>query len=294
MQKFSDKLNVIAGDTNSCLKKFFFKKNKYSYLIKPMKYGVFSGGKRFRSVIIVNVGKIFNIDYKKLIIVGAAIECVHSYSLIHDDLPAMDNDDLRRGRLATHKKFNEFTAILAANSLLTLAFEILSSKNLKLSSKIKNELITSLAIYSGFSGLAGGQYFDLTFENKKISKKKIINIQNNKTGKLFAFCCECAGIIKEQNFKKRKILKKIGLDIGLLFQITDDLIDFKGNSKIVGKPTKMDKNKGKPTLVNLLGYKKTLNFANNLKNKINKKIQNYGIKSQDLLQSVEFILDRKS
>lgn len=294
MQKFSDKLNVIAGDTNSCLKKFFFKKNKYSYLIKPMKYGVFSGGKRFRSAIIVNVGKIFNIDYKKLIIVGAAIECVHSYSLIHDDLPAMDNDDLRRGRLATHKKFNEFTAILAANSLLTLAFEILSSKNLKLSSKVKNELITSLAIYSGFSGLAGGQYFDLTFENKKISKKKIINIQNNKTGKLFAFCCECAGIIKEQNFKKRKILKKIGLDIGLLFQITDDLIDFKGDSKIVGKPTKMDKNKGKPTLVNLLGYKKTLNFANNLKNKINKKIQNYGIKSQDLLQSVEFILDRKS
>ena len=294
MQKFSDKLNVIAGDTNSCLKKFFFKKNKYSYLIKPMKYGVFSGGKRFRSVIIVNVGKIFNIDYKKLIIVGAAIECVHSYSLIHDDLPAMDNDDLRRGRLATHKKFNEFTAILAANSLLTLAFEILSSKNLKLSSKVKNELITSLAIYSGFSGLAGGQYFDLAFENKKISKKKIINIQNNKTGKLFAFCCECAGIIKEQNFKKRKILKKIGLDIGLLFQITDDLIDFKGNSKIVGKPTKMDKNKGKPTLVNLLGYKKTFNFANNLKNKISKKIQNYGIKSQDLLQSVEFILDRKS
>ena len=294
MQKFSDKLSVIAEDTNVCLRKFLLKKNKYSYLIKPMKYGVFSGGKRFRSAIIVNVGKIFNIDYKKLIIVGAAIECVHSYSLIHDDLPAMDNDDLRRGRLATHKKFNEFTAILAANSLLTLAFEILSSKNLKLSSKVKNELITSLAIYSGFSGLAGGQYFDLTFENKKISKKKIINIQNNKTGKLFAFCCECAGIIKEQNFKKRKILKKIGLDIGLLFQITDDLIDFKGNSKIVGKPTKMDKNKGKPTLVNLIGYKKTLNFANNLKNKINKKIQNYGIKSQDLLQSVEFILDRKS
>jgi len=294
MKDFSKKLNIIAKDTNIYLKSFFLKQSKYEYLTKPMQYSVFSGGKRFRSAVIINMGKIYNINYKKLIIIGAAIECVHSYSLIHDDLPAMDNDDLRRGRLATHKKFNEFTAILAANSLLTLAFEILSSKNLKLSSKVKNELITSLAIYSGFSGLAGGQYFDLAFENKKISKKKIINIQNNKTGKLFAFCCECAGIIKEQNFKKRKILKKIGLDIGLLFQITDDLIDFKGNSKIVGKPTKMDKNKGKPTLVNLLGYKKTLNFANNLKNKINKKIQNYGIKSQDLLQSVEFILDRKS
>ena len=294
MQKSTNKLSVIADDTNTYLKKIFLKKNKYSHLIKPMRYSVFSGGKRFRSAIIVNTGKIFNIDYKKLIIISAAVECVHSYSLIHDDLPAMDNDDLRRGILATHKKFNEFTAILAGNSLLTLAFEILSSKKLKFSSKIKNELITILAIYSGFSGLAGGQYFDLTFENKNISKKKIIDIQNNKTGKLFAFCCECVGVIKKHNFKKRKILKKIGLDIGLLFQITDDLIDFKGNSKIAGKPTKRDKKKGKPTLVNLLGYKKTLNFANNLKNKINKKIKNYGIKSQDLLKSVEFILERKS
>jgi len=293
MRKFSNKLNVIADDTNTYLKKFFLKKNKYSYLIKPMKYGIFSGGKRFRSAIIVNAGKIFNIDYKKLIVIGGAVECVHSYSLIHDDLPAMDNDNFRRGMPATHKKFNEFTAILAGNSLLTLAFEILSSKNLKLSSKIKNELVATLAIYSGFSGLAGGQYFDLTFENKKISEKTVIDIQNNKTGKLFAFCCECVGIIKQHNFKKRKKLKKIGLDIGLLFQITDDLIDFKGDRKITGKPTKKDKKRGKPTLVNLLGYKKTLSFAKALKNKINKKIKNYGINSQDLLQSVEFILDRK-
>ena len=294
MQQFSNKLNVIADDTNTYLKKFFLSKNKYSYLIKPMKYGIFSGGKRFRSAIIVNAGKIFNIDYKKLIVVGAAVECVHSYSLIHDDLPAMDNDKLRRGIPATHKKFNEFTAILAGNSLLTLAFEILTSKSLKLSPKIKNELVSTLAIYSGFSGLAGGQYFDLTFENKKISKKTVIDIQSNKTGKLFAFCCECVGIIKNHNLKKRKELKKIGLDIGLLFQITDDLIDFKGDSKITGKPTKRDKKKGKPTLVNLLGYKKTLSLARSLKNKINKKIKNYGINSQDLLQSVEFILDRKS
>ena len=173
MENFSNKLSVIANNTNNYLKNFFLKRNKYSYLVKPMKYGIFSGGKRFRSAIIVNTGKIFNIDYKKLITIGAAIECVHSYSLMHDDLPAMDNDDLRRGKLAAHKRFNEFTAILAGNSLLTLAFEILSSKNLKLSSKVKNELITSLANYSGFSGLAGGQYFDLTFENKKISKKEL-------------------------------------------------------------------------------------------------------------------------
>jgi farnesyl diphosphate synthase len=293
MTKFSDQLSVIAKDVNSFLKNFFIKNKKYSYLIKPMSYGVFSGGKRFRAAIIVNTGKIFNIDYKKLIIIGAAIECVHSYSLIHDDLPAMDNDDLRRGKLATHKRFNEFTAILAGNSLLTLAFEILCSKNLKLSPIVKNELILSLSKYSGFLGLAAGQYLDLTFENKKISKKKILEIQEKKTGKLFAFCCESAGIITKQSLKKRMILNKLGLDIGTLFQIADDLIDFKGDSKIVGKPTKRDKLKGKPTLVNLIGYKESLIFANNLQKKINKKIKNYGIKSQDLLQSVEFILKRK-
>ena len=293
MLSYSKKLNLIAKDTNTYLKKFFKNKKKYSYLINPMMYGVFSGGKRFRSSIIVNTGKIFNVDYKKLIIVGAAVECVHSYSLIHDDLPAMDNDDLRRGKLATHKKFNEYTAILAGNSLLTLAFEILSSSNLKLSPKVKNELVSTLSVYSGFSGLAGGQYFDLTFENKKINRNKIINIQYNKTGKLFAFCCECAAIIKGENLKKRKILREIGLDIGLLFQTADDLLDYKGNSKIVGKPTKRDVKKGKPTLVNLIGYKKTLSFAVNLKKNINKKIKFYGIKSKDLIQSVEFILDRK-
>ena len=292
MKKFIKKINIIAEDTNQHLRKILQKKTKYSNLINPMKYSVFSGGKRFRSSIIVNTGKIFDIDYKKLIIIASAVECVHSYSLIHDDLPAMDNDNLRRGKLSTHKKFNEFTAILAGNSLLTLAFEILSSKNLKLSSKVKNELILLLATYSGFSGLAAGQYFDLTFENRKISMNQVINIQYNKTGKLFAFCCECAGVIKNQNLKKRKLLRDIGLDRGLLFQTTDDLIDFKGDSKAVGKPTKRDKNKGKPTLVNLIGYKETLNFAYNLKKKLNNKIKIYGNKSHDLLQSVEFILNR--
>ena len=293
MKDFSKKLNIIANDTNKFLKKIISNKKKNNYLTKPMSYSIFSGGKRFRSAIIISTGKIFKVDYKKLLVIGAVVECVHSYSLIHDDLPAMDNDDLRRGKLSTHKKFNEFTAILAGNSLLTLAFEILSSRNLNLPYKIKNELIKTLAIYSGFSGLACGQYFDLTFENKKISKKKIIDIQNNKTGKLFSFCCESVGIINGQNLKSRKRLKDLGSDIGLLFQIADDLIDFKGDAKLVGKPTKRDKNKGKPNLVNLLGYKETLKFAINLKNKISKRVKKYGIQSNDLLQSVEFILNRK-
>ena len=293
MLNFSDKLNTIAQNTDSYLKSVFLKQNSKSDLIKAMKYGVFSGGKRFRSAIVVNTGKIFGIDYKKLIIIGAAVECLHSYSLIHDDLPSMDNDDLRRGRLSTHKKFNEFTAILSGNSLLTLAFEILSGNDLKVSQKIKAELIKVLSNCSGHLGLAGGQYLDLTFENKNVSKKNIINMQLKKTGELFGFCCESIAIINEENIKKRKLLRKIGLQIGLLFQIVDDLIDYKGDSEIVGKPTKSDEKKGKATLINLLGYSETLNFAKTLKKKLDQQIKKYGIKANNLLESVEFILIRE-
>ena len=293
MADFSIKLNIIAKNTDASLRKFFSQQKKNSYLVKVMKYGIFSGGKRFRSAILVNTGKILGIDYKNLIIIGAAVECIHSYSLIHDDLPSMDNDDLRRGKLSTHKKFNEYTAILAGNSLLTLAFEILSGDDLKLSQKIKNELIRTLSNCSGHSGLAGGQYSDLTFENKKISKKNIIEMQKNKTGKLFGFCCESIAIIKGANKKKRKSLKEIGISIGLLFQIVDDLIDYKEDSSIVGKPTKSDKMKGKATLINLLGYEETLLFTKNLKKKIDQQIKKYGVRTKDLLDSVEFILERK-
>jgi len=205
----------------------------------------------------------------------------------------MDNDDLRRGKPTLHKKFNEFTAILAGNSLLALSFEILSGKDLKVSQNQKNELIKTLAKCSGHLGLAGGQHHDLTFENKKISRKNIINMQIKKTGELFGFCCESIAIIKSLNLKQRKKLKEIGINIGLLFQTVDDLIDCKGETRIVGKPTKSDKKKGKATLVNLLGYKKTLNFANKLKKKIDNQIRGYGNSASDLLSSLEFILERK-
>ena len=293
MKKFSKKLNTIANDTNSYLKSFFLRQKKNSFLLKPIKYGIFSGGKRFRSSIVVNTGKIYGIDYKKLIIIGSAVECIHSYSLMHDDLPSMDDDELRRGKLSVHKKFNEFTAILAGNSLLLLAFEILSEEKLSLSESYKNQLIRTLSECSGHSGLAGGQYSDLSFENKKILKKNIITMQKKKTGELFGFCCESIAIIKGLNKIRRRQLKEIGIDIGLLFQIADDLIDYKGDSFMVGKPTRKDKKKGKATLVNLLGYEETINFAKSLKKKIDKKIKKYGTQADDLLDSVQFILERK-
>ena len=292
MSNFIKKLNIIANDTNNYLKNYFSKKNKKLFLLKAMKYGLFSGGKRFRSAIVINTGKIYGVEYKKLIAIGAAIECIHSYSLIHDDLPAMDDDELRRGKLAVHKKFNEFTAILAGNCLLTLSFEILSAKNLKISGNYKNDLIKTLSVCSSFSGLAGGQHSDLVFEKKRVSKKNIINMQKKKTGELFGFCCESIAIIKGYKSKKRKKLKELGIEIGLLFQIVDDLIDYRGDSKVVGKPTKRDEKKGKATLVNLLGYEDTVKFAKNLNEKIKTKLKKYGPKAKELSEAVDFIIER--
>ena len=168
------KLNKIAFDTNLFLKKFISKQKKTN-LIVPMKYSLFSGGKKIRSKILIDVGSLFKINYKSLIIIGAAVECIHSYSLIHDDLPCMDNDKIRRGKASTHIKFGESTAVLAGNSLLTMAFEILSHPKLNLEENTKNTLINKISQCSGHLGIAGGQYLDLNYEHKKISKKNYRN-----------------------------------------------------------------------------------------------------------------------
>jgi len=283
----------IAKDTNRYLKKFINRQKK-SYLLKPMKYGLFSGGKKIRSKVLLDVGKIFNVNYKTLIAISAAVECIHSYTLIHDDLPCMDNDDLRRGKLSTHKKFGEATAVLAGNSLLTLAFEIIADKKLKIKDKIKSSLIYELSRCSGHTGVAGGQYLDLNFEHKKVGYSKIIDMQIKKTGRLFSFCCIAPAIIKEKKIITINELNLIGAKIGLLFQIADDLLDYSGNSKIVGKKTKKDIKSGKATLINLYGYDKSKKFINELQNEIILKLKKYGIKSKNLIQSLEIIINRSS
>ena len=285
------KLDKIAKDTNFFLKSFI-KKQKKSDLIIAMKYGLFSGGKKIRSKILVDVGSFFKIDYKLLIMIGSAVECIHAYSLIHDDLPCMDNDKLRRGKPSTHIKFGESTAVLAGNSLLTLAFEILSYSGLKLDKKIKINLIDKISKYSGHLGIAGGQYLDLDYEKKKISMKKIIEMEIKKTGKLFSFCCTAPLIIKKKNKAEIKKFENIGENIGLLFQVADDIIDYQGNSSIAGKKTGKDAKKGKATLISLLGYKNTIKYAKNLILKINKQIKKYGSKSKNLSETLDYILYR--
>tara|TARA_B100000963_G_scaffold53345_1_gene41466 strand:- start:443 stop:1315 length:873 start_codon:yes stop_codon:yes gene_type:complete len=289
MQK---KLNKIADDTNLFLKNFI-RRQKKSELIIPMKYGLFSGGKKIRSKILVDIGLIFKINYRSLIIIGSAVECIHAYSLIHDDLPCMDNDSIRRGKPSTHKKFGESTAVLAGNSLLTMAFEILSSNDLKISEKIKIDLINKISESSGHLGIAGGQYLDLSYEHKKISKKKIIEMEIKKTGKLFSFCCAAPLILKKKTKKEIKKFENIGAEIGLLFQVADDLIDNKGSLLDAGKKTGKDKKKGKATLISLLGHKNTIRYANKLIYKINNKLEKYGPRSKELSETLKYILNRK-
>ena len=288
MQK---QLNKIAKDTNSFLKSFI-RKQKKSELIIPMQYGLFSGGKKIRSKILIDIGSLFNLNYKSLVMLGAAVECIHAYSLIHDDLPCMDNDSIRRGKPSTHIKFGESTAVLAGNSLLTMAFEILSHKYLNINEKIKINLINKLSECSGHLGIAGGQYLDLNYEHKKISKKKIVDMEMKKTGKLFSFCCAAPLILKKKRPKEIKNFENIGSKIGLLFQVADDLIDYKGSLFNAGKKTGKDKKKGKATLISLLGYENTIKYGNELILKINKKLKKYGPKSKNLSQTLNYILTR--
>jgi farnesyl diphosphate synthase len=286
-----NKLNKIAKDTNIYLKDFLNKQNS-SKLIPAMKYGLFPGGKKIRSKILIDIGSLLSIDYKTLIPIGAAVECIHAYSLIHDDLPCMDNDQMRRGKPSAHIKFGESTAVLAGNSLLTMAFEILASPTLKMSERIKVNLIKKLSECSGHLGIAGGQYLDLSYEKKKISKNKIIEMEIKKTGKLFSFCCMAPAIIKKKNTKEINFFENIGSDIGLLFQIADDLIDFKGNSKKAGKKTGKDQKIGKATLISLLGYINAIKYCDKIILKINKNLKKYGSNSKNIKETLDYILNR--
>ena len=290
-KRMKKELNKIAKDTNLFLKNFI-KEQKKSELITPMKYGLFSGGKKIRTKILIDIGSLYKLNYRTLISLGAAVECIHAYSLIHDDLPCMDNDTIRRGKPSTHIKFGESTAVLAGNSLLTMAFEILSKKSLNISEKNKIDLINKISESSGHLGIAGGQYLDLNYEHKKVSKKNIIAMEIKKTGKLFSFCCAAPLIVKNKTKKEIKKFENIGADIGLLFQVADDLIDHKGNLLTAGKKTGKDKKKGKATLISLLGQKNTIKYANKLIYKINKKLKKYGSKSKNLSETLNYILNR--
>ena len=284
-------LNRIAKDTNIYLKKFLGKQGT-SKLTSAMNYSLFPGGKKIRSKILIDIGSLLSIDYKTLIIIGASVECIHAYSLIHDDLPCMDDDKIRRGKPSTHIKFGESTAVLAGNSLQTMACEILASRSLRLKEKTKIDLIKKLSECSGHLGIAGGQYLDLSYEGKKISKNKVIDMEKKKTGKLFSFCCAAPAIIRNKSNKEIKFFESIGSSIGLLFQIADDLIDYRGNSKKAGKKTGKDQKKGKATLISLLGHNNAVKYCNKIILDINRKLIKYGSNTKNIKETLDYILHR--
>tara|TARA_Y100001970_G_scaffold278508_1_gene384306 strand:- start:275 stop:1162 length:888 start_codon:yes stop_codon:yes gene_type:complete len=230
-------------------------------LSKAVRYGSMNGGKRIRPFIVSVFADIANVPKTRYLYISSAIESIHSYSLIHDDLPSMDDDDFRRGKPSLHKKYNEAIAILAGDALHDLAYEILSNKKIHNDSNIRIKLIKNLSIILGLKGLAGGQSLDLLFENKKIHNKKIIKMYSMKTSALFSFCCSSPFIIAKKSDKEIKFAEDFGNLYGLIFQIVDDIVDQTENFKILGKTPGKDKRQGKSTFLSNTNKSKAIKYC---------------------------------
>ena len=263
-----------------------------SILSKAMIYGSMNGGKRIRPFLVSQAAKIAKAKKSEYMQLSVAIECIHSYSLIHDDLPSMDNDDYRRGKLSTHKKFNEANAILAGDALHDFAFEILSDPSTSLSPNIRIRLVNNLAKLIGNEGLASGQSLDLLYENKKSSLKKIIEMYKLKTGVLFEFSFSSPFILTNSSEKVILFYKNYGSLFGLIFQIVDDIIDDSKSFKKIGKTPGKDKKQGKSTLLSLIGKKRVKDFCLNEINDFIYKNNNYFKKNKILEELLKFNLIR--
>tara|TARA_B100000989_G_scaffold245074_1_gene192170 strand:+ start:476 stop:1357 length:882 start_codon:yes stop_codon:yes gene_type:complete len=285
-------ININKKKFDLKFKKLLKNKLDKSSLSKAMLYGSMNGGKRIRPFLVIESAKIAKISSNDAFIIASCIECIHSYSLIHDDLPSMDNDDFRRGKLSTHKKFNEATAILAGDALHDLAFELISSnlKNKNDISKIK--LINYLSLCIGYKGLALGQALDLEFENKKLSKNQILDMYSKKTGKLFEFSFASTFILKNKSKKDIQFAKEYGMLFGLIYQVIDDLIDEIGTFKKIGKTPGKDIEQGKSTLLELIGEKKVTALCKNKINNFKKKYNDKLIKHSLLMDLLEFGMNR--
>ncbi len=229
-------------------------------LMEAMRYASLGGGKRFRPFLVAECAALFRVPRARALMVGAALECVHCYSLVHDDLPAMDNDALRRGQPTAHKKFDEATAILAGDGLLTLAFDILSRPQTHPDAAVRIELVMALARAAGLGGMVGGQMLDLAAEGRftgngpqRLNEREVLTLQAMKTGALLRFACEAGGILAAAKRPQRKALERYGAAVGQAFQIADDLLDLEGDPALVGKQTGKDAVAGKATIAGILG-----------------------------------------
>jgi geranylgeranyl pyrophosphate synthase len=261
-----------------------------SKLVEAMRYSCFLPGKKMRPFLFKSILEIFDLDFEKFINIACSLEFIHVYSLIHDDLPAMDNDDFRRGKPSNHKKFDEATAILAGDALLTLAFETISSPNLFLSDSQKIKIVNKVANYSGFSGMVGGQMIDIESINKKISLDKIFEIHHLKTAKLFMASIESGGIIAKANDFEINLLLNFAKNLGLAFQIKDDLMDYNIDKNL--NKNNINEERNALSIVEIIGEDKSQKMLLELKSQATDEIKKLEKNAKILLDLFDFIIYR--
>jgi farnesyl diphosphate synthase len=264
------------------------------HLLAAIRHGVLNGGKRLRPFLVLESAALLDGDNEAALRVAAALECIHCYSLIHDDLPSMDNDDLRRGMPTVHVAFDEATAILAGDTLLTMAFEIIAAPETPLEDSQKTELIVALARAAGLGGMAGGQALDLLAETAVPDEPAIIRLQAMKTGALLRFACESGAILAGAPATERQHLKRFGEAIGLAFQLSDDLLDVTSDSQSMGKATGKDSERGKATLVALHGPQWARQQLSGLVDEATGLLEPFGEKADILTQAAQFIAYREN
>ncbi len=262
-------------------------------ILEAMRYGSLGGGKRLRPFLVIESARLFGVSTERALNTAIALECVHCYSLIHDDLPAMDDDDMRRGRPTVHKAFDEATAILAGDALLTLAFEIMAAPDTHPNPAVRAELGLQLARASGAAGMVGGQMLDLEAPGKELTEADIRKLQRMKTGALITFACEGGAILGEASEAQRTALRNYGATLGAAFQLADDLLDAEGDAAVVGKATGKDQEAGKGTLVSLLGIEKARTRLQELKEQALAALAPFKPNEEMLAQAAEFVVARK-
>lgn len=294
MSRLETELLSCAKTVNSVLEGYIpNSSNADSRLFDAMRYSTMAGGKRLRPFLVLKSAELFNVPEEWSLPVAAAIEMVHTYSLVHDDLPAMDDDDLRRGQPTCHKQFDEATAILVGDALLTLAFEVIAL-NGHPDPNIRMRLSHQLASVAGGLGMVGGQVMDLDAETRTLDIESIMFLQRQKTGALFRFSCQSGAILAERTQEDCQAMEKYADCIGLAFQIADDLLDIEGSEEVIGKAVGKDTVAGKETFVSLLGSKEARRRAISLVNEAASILEPFG-KDADLLREVaDYIVTRKA
>ncbi len=302
---FAARLTAVATETETLLGRLLGgeplpgETARPERLLAAMRHAVLGGGKRLRPFLLVETAALCGAPRDGALLAGAALECLHCYSLVHDDLPAMDDDELRRGRPTVHKAFDQATAILAGDALLTLAFDILARVEVHDDANVRIALVTELARASGLGGMAGGQMLDLAAEGRFVERRalgeiEIAMLQAMKTGALIRFACRAGAILGQAGSPERASIDRYGAAIGQAFQIADDLLDVEGDSATLGKATAKDAAAGKATLVSALGVKGAHARLDALIAEADAALETFGAKADTLCAAARFVAQRRN